>query len=77
LILGVNLALWLSHAAFGYAMKDVPGLFTFVLALDVVLFIVFAILGVLASWLLAFRPEAYLRTIERSIAKRNARQISN
>lgn len=73
LLVAANLALWLSHRAIGYTAKEHPGLFTFVFLLDVVVFVGFAFLGLLTAWLLAFRPEAFKRSIERSIAKRNLR----
>jgi hypothetical protein len=77
ILLGGNLALWLSHQVLGYTMKDNPKIFLWVILADFFAFVGFAFLGVLTAWLLAFRPEAYLRTIERSIAKKNAKRISN
>jgi hypothetical protein len=77
ILVGGNLALWLSHQVLGYTMKDHPAIFLWVFLADFFIFLGFAFLGVLASWLLAFRPETYLRTIERSIAKRNAKPNSN
>jgi hypothetical protein len=67
-----NFGLWLSRRAFDYPDKKHPAVFTFVFLLDVVVFIGFARLGLVTSWLLAFRPEAFKRSIERSIAKRNS-----
>lgn len=73
-ILGVNLALWFAHREFGYAMKVHPAVFTAVFVLDVALFFGLACIGLISSWALAFRPEMYVRVIERSIARRNARR---
>jgi hypothetical protein len=69
-ILGANLTLWLAHRVFGYTMKDHPNLFSWIILFDCFVLLGLACLGLLASWLLAFRPEAYMRTIERSILKR-------
>ena len=74
IILGANVALWLTHQGMGYTVKDHPNLFGSIILFDLVVLLALACLGLLASWLLAFRPEAYVRTIERSIARRNARQ---
>jgi hypothetical protein len=75
--LGENLALWLSHRVLGYTMKDHSAIFGLVFLTDFLIFFGFAFQGVLASWLLAFRPEVYMRTIERSIANRNTKSNSN
>jgi len=74
IILGANLALWLAHQGLGYTMKDHPNLFSWIILFDLVVLLALACLGLLASWLLAFRPELYMRTIERSIARRNVGQ---
>ncbi len=70
---GANLALWLSNRAFGYTSKDHPAVFTLVFLADFFVFLGFAFLGFLTAWLLAFRPETFKRSIERSIVKRNAK----
>jgi len=71
-IFGANLALWFAHREFGYGMKDHPAVYTAVFLFDGAVFLGLACLGLLASWLLAFRPRAYMRAIDRSITKRNA-----
>jgi hypothetical protein len=43
------------------------------LLFDILLFLGFTFLGLLTAWLLAFRPEAFKQSIERSIAKRNSK----
>ncbi len=75
IILGANLALWFAHQGLGYKMMNHPNLFSWIFLSDLFVLVGLACLGLLASWLLAFRPEAYMRTIERSIARRNAGHI--
>jgi hypothetical protein len=71
-LIGANLVLWFYHQVLGYTVKDNPGLLTFVFIVDLIAFIGFAFMGLLTGWLLAFRPEVFIRSIERSMAKRNS-----
>ena len=73
LVVGVNVALWLANRMFGYMAKDHGQVFGAILLFDILLFLGFTFLGLLTAWLLAFRPEAFKRSIERSIAKRNSK----
>jgi hypothetical protein len=77
LLVGANLALWLSSRLLGFATKDHGTVFFFVIIIDICMLLGFALLGLLTGWLLAFRPEAFKQSIGRSIAKQNARKISN
>jgi hypothetical protein len=70
-LIGANLGLWLSNRIFGFTIKYHGATFVLIFALDFGLFLGLALLGLLTAWLLAFRPEAFKRQIERSIAKRN------
>lgn len=72
LLVGANLGLWLSNRIFGYSIKDHGAVFVFIYVMDFFVFLGFALLGLLTAWFLAFRPEAFKRQIERSIAKRNS-----
>lgn len=72
-LVGANLGLWLSNRIFGYTIRDHGAVFVFIYLMDIFAFVGFALLGLLTAWLLAFRPEAFKRQIERSIAKRNAK----
>jgi hypothetical protein len=72
LLVGANLALWLCNQVLGFTIKDHGGLFILIYLIDFFTFLAFALLGILTGWLLAFRPEALKRSIERSIAKRNS-----
>lgn len=76
-MIGINLVLLVAHQTFDYTFKDHPNIFFFVFFFDVSAAFWFAVLGVLSSWLLAFRPESYLQTIEESIAKRNTKRKLN
>jgi len=58
-LVAANLALWISHREFGYALKDHPGVFTAIFIVDISVFVGFALLGLLTAWLLAFRPDAF------------------
>ena len=69
-LVGANLGLWLSNHTFGYTLKDHGAVFVFIFLMDFSVFVGLALLGLLTAWLLAFRPEAFKRQIERSIAKR-------
>ena len=70
-LIGANLALWLSNRMFGYTAEHHGAVFGLVYLTDIFAFIGFALLGLLTAWLLAFRPETFVRAIERSIARRN------
>jgi hypothetical protein len=71
-LIGANFGLWFSNWIFGYTMRDHGSVFTFIFLVDVFAFLGLALLGLLTGWLLAFRPEAFKRAIERSIAKRHS-----
>lgn len=71
-LVGANLGLWVSNRIFGYTSKDHGAVFALIFAVDFFVFLGLALLGLLTAWLLAFRPEAFKRAIERSIAKRNS-----
>jgi hypothetical protein len=71
-LMGANLWLWVSTRIFGFTSKDHGAMFTLIFGVDFFAFLGFALLGLLTGWLLAFRPEAFKRAIERSIAKRNS-----
>ena len=47
----------------------------FVVSFDTAVVLGFAILGLLISWLLAFKPAEFKQSIERSMAKRAAKDI--
>jgi hypothetical protein len=77
LLIAMNVVLWLLHRGFGYTIEDHPNYFLLVFLVDLVVVLGFAFIGLITACALAFRPEAYLRAIERSIAKRKADPISN
>jgi hypothetical protein len=72
LLVGANVALWLLNRILGFTIKDHGALFTLIYMIDFFMLLGLAFLGLLTAWLLAFRPEAYKRSIERSLAKRNS-----
>ena len=72
ILVAANVALWLCSSLFGLTLKGNGGLFIFIYMIDFFVFLGFAFLGVLAAWLSAFRPELLIRSLERSIAKRNS-----
>jgi len=72
LVVGVNICLWIANRTFGYTIKNHGKVFALVIGIDFFVFLGLALLGLLIGWLLAFRPEALKRAIERSIAKRSS-----
>lgn len=70
LLIAANLALWVLYQTSGdHDFLEYLALF------DVAAILMFALIGILAAWCLAFRPEALARRIERGIAKRSADKI--
>ena len=67
LLIGANLALWVSYRASGD-----HDFLEYLALVDVATVLMFAVIGILAAWCLAFQPEALVRSIERGIAKRSA-----
>lgn len=72
-LVGANVLLWLFNRIFDFTVKDDGVVFVLIFLIDVVVFVGFALLGLLTAVLLAFRPELLKRQIERSIAKGNSR----
>jgi len=72
-----NGAIWFVHRFYGLSIKQMGGYFGFVGIIDLTLLFCFAGLGVLTSYLLAFKPDALKKSIERSMAKQAARGIPN
>lgn len=72
LLIGANLTLWVLHQASGD-----PDFLGFLILVDVATVLMFAVIGILAAWCLAFRPEALVRSIQRGIARRSANEIAS
>lgn len=70
-----NAAIWFVHRFYGLSMKQMGGYFAFVGVFDIALLFGFAGLGILTSYLLAFKPDALKKSIERSMAKQTVRII--
>ena len=66
-MIGTDLALWVLYQAFGdHDFLD------YLVLVDVAAVLMFAVIGILAAWRLAFRREALVRSIEQGIARRGA-----
>jgi hypothetical protein len=68
-IAACNIGIWISSRFYDLTIKQMGGYFLFVSIFDVVAVLGFAALGVLTTYLLAFKPDALRKSIERSMAK--------
>ena len=72
-LIGANVALWLSNRIFGYTVERHGTVFGLVYLTDIFAFIGFALLGLLTTWLLAFRPE--IKTRDRTLARKKKPEV--
>ena len=64
-----NIGIWISSYFYGLTIRQMGGYFLFVVIFDFIAILGFTALGVLTTYLLAFKPDALKKSIERSMAK--------
>ncbi len=64
-----NIGIWVAHRFYGLSLKQMGKYLLIVAMVDIGGILLFAGLGFLTAYLLAFRPHALIHAIERSLAK--------